>query len=355
MSLLQLPPELLSSIFEFLGPEFFRQDIRLLTISKQWYAHAWRALVKDLRLTVRTVQQFARNGSASLAEIRPHVNTVILSFGGDVPRRSHDDESADGDTESRDASVWSDGLYTALAALAAQLQESPRLRHLGFKWEPENPGAFSPRVQKVSRVPAALNQFFTLRQLTSLEFDMANSQSLLQGRSGGVHYCVSINSLLPSLRRLRCRMACVCDALLKPPEDGRSLQLNELIVNLCVAKFKGPAGWFRTCDRCPFAGEYMDVKEDLKEAASKLVRSMSNPQMVRIVWHRREPYRVYAFDAITRQRLRLHDNTRWDADGTVLEEDEPDEDLADDSEGSAGYTYEDNESFFGSESGLGDW
>lgn len=40
MSLLQLPPEALRSIFEQIGSLFFRQDLNRLTICKQWYAFA---------------------------------------------------------------------------------------------------------------------------------------------------------------------------------------------------------------------------------------------------------------------------------------------------------------------------
>lgn len=148
--------------------------------------------------------------------------------------------------------------------------------------------------------------------------------------SHGVHFCDSVNSLLPSLYELRCRMASVCESLLKPPKDGKPLQLVEVIGNLrCMTS--GPLSMgIHTPERCgQLGGDHMDVNEAMQEAASELVSSMSNPEMVRILRFEYPPYRIYAFDAITGQHLRQR-SVRWDADGTPMEEDDGGDEAGDD-------------------------
>ena len=77
--LLQLPTEIQFHILSYLGPEFFRQDVRRLRVSRLWYGIAWRIMVQDLRLTTGPLMKFTQERTV-LARSQAFVTSVQLSL-----------------------------------------------------------------------------------------------------------------------------------------------------------------------------------------------------------------------------------------------------------------------------------
>lgn len=321
MSLLQLPLELLSFVIRYLGLEFFRQDIRRLTVFKQWYACAWQLLAKDLHLTPGAITRLAGEEIATLVRIQPYVKTAALVFEGRSPSGENVENAAlNGDASS--TLEWSARLNTALTTVAAQLKQCPKLRHLRVKAEPECNDLSLLRISMGQGylMPKPVDDFLSLRHLTSLEFDIAGSFPQGPTDNGSVHFCASINLLLPSLRRLHCRMNAVCETLLERPKNDSPLQLEEIIVNLSLSELSSTSTSCRFPKRCqPVPGEsFTQLRQSIERQASTLALGLDSPRIVRVITHRIPSLSIEAFDAITGQRLGLENNMQWDADGEVV-------------------------------------
>ncbi|KAK3946082.1 hypothetical protein QBC46DRAFT_370781 [Diplogelasinospora grovesii] len=327
MLLLQLPMELLLYILSYLGPESFRQDIRRLTISRRWYDFAWQIFVRDLQLTASSLIRFTED-EAVLMRSQPHITTIKLSFEGfeEDPRPLTQTDRRGimpCDTDVDAVNEWTAQLNSSLANLAAMLQQCPGLRCLKLKAGPERPELGLLRRGYLMVKPLA--DLLSVCHLTSLEFDTAGCCYPLSHQAGdsSIHLCCSINSLLPSLRRLRCRMNSICESLLEPPTThDKPLDLEEVIVNLSLSELSDTVTSYRYPDRCQSVpGEtFLQLKEAIESQATRLACELRNPRMVRVISHKLPSLGIYAFDAVAGQRIRLETNTQWDADGVVVDE-----------------------------------
>jgi hypothetical protein len=169
--------------------------------------------------------------------------------------------------------------------MAAQFKQCPKVRHLRVKAEPERNGLSLLRISMGQGylLPKPMDYFLSLRHLTSLEFDIAGSFPQGPTDNGSVHFCASINLLLPSVRRLHCRMNTVCEALLELPKNDEPLQLEEIIVNLSLSELSSTSTSCRFPARCqPVPGEpFAQLKQPIERQASALALGLDSPRIVR--------------------------------------------------------------------------
>ncbi|KAI1276339.1 hypothetical protein F5Y07DRAFT_367117 [Xylaria sp. FL0933] len=321
MPLLQLPAELLLCILSHVGAGFFRQDISRLTISKQWYSLAWQIFVQDIYLTSQSLMRLTENLDV-LMRSQPRISTVELSLEGfkepnpltQIDRRGTYGVDVD------DVDQWTARLNYSLFNLTGLLQQSSGLRHVKLKAGSEYELGYLWRHGYLMVKPLA--DLLSVCHLTSLEFDVGY-YALGQTDDPHAHLCCSINSLMKSLRRLHCRMTNICERLLEPPKDGTTFNLEEVIVNLCLSEPSESVMFYRVPRRCnSMQGEtFWQLKDAIESQATELVGHLSNPRMVRVIWHKLPAPNIFAYDAIKRQRLRLGEtNTNWDAKGEIIDD-----------------------------------
>lgn len=140
MSFSQLPTELQSHIVGYLGQEFFRQDVRHLTVSRSWHDLAWRVMVKHLQLTTRSMVKFTKH-EAVLARSQTCVSSVKLSFRKfDDPTLLAQTDDIGNQSKVRDAkriSEWNSQINSSLQTLSATLRQCPQLRRLEIEEGPD--------------------------------------------------------------------------------------------------------------------------------------------------------------------------------------------------------------------------
>ncbi|KAK4154791.1 hypothetical protein C8A00DRAFT_32386 [Chaetomidium leptoderma] len=309
MALLQLPSELLFHILSLVGSPFFSQDARRLTVSKRWYQIAWLVTARELDITPQSgllsLPRFLANEEV-FGRVQTHLKSVKLSLEGfDADPRAELVDETNADLEEE----WIAQTDRHLEALATKLQRCPQLECLTL---------IAPLdVYYLEVGPFA--KLLSMRHLTVLDVDMGGLCPVNAFPDSETHLCRSINSRLPSLRRLRCRMYRICDTILMPPEDGVSLRLKEVIINLartqhangCSVRFP-----IYICASPP--GYPRSTRADIERRATALAARLETPRMVRVIDVVRGD--IHAFDAITGRRMVLAPGAEWDADGKTIVE-----------------------------------
>jgi hypothetical protein len=273
-------------ILEEVGPEFFIEDKRRLAVSKGWYRVAWRVLARDPVLKWRSLRRFTSDAGLC-RDMRPYMKSLTLSLGHKKERRYSS------------GCPWDrEELLTAAAAKLRQCAAPPKLS-IVF-WE----------------MPAQLRELASsgllrLRHLTSLEIDGMDRFDDLEIAHNRAE-CVGchINRLLPTLRRLRCRLYPFCPKLLGLPQavirKDKDLPLEELIINLdyhaAVSRSQFCYHWYQwRADGQPIHPPNGASVGQIRMQATMLAWYMARPKMVRVmVWDGRPAQRkVRAFDALT--------------------------------------------------------
>ncbi|KAM0421358.1 hypothetical protein ACHAPT_010893 [Fusarium lateritium] len=309
MHLLQLPPEILLLILRLLGSEFFRGDARRLHVAKSWYDLARPILLRNLEFSAQSLEKFLATDDAPL--IQKHTRTIKIRLNGfrdwesvpeDLPRLRR-----------RALADWSFDLHNNVTALAAILQDCTNLGRVEFHARQER------RIWNVVRreylTSASLARLLSVGHLTCLEVDTAGSGFCESNKRFRSHICDDISALLPTLRRLRCRMRRICPKILVPPEDGPFANLEEVIINLSLTEL--PSERSRRCGNFP-TGSVRWMKE-LELGAQALVKKMETPRVVRILSYGFAGSGIESFDAITQRRMILTPGDAWDADGQEME------------------------------------
>jgi hypothetical protein len=308
MTFLKLPPELLLDILSYLGTEFFIQDIQRLAISKQWYDTAMRVFLRDLHFTTRSLERFTKDETVLMGS-QPYVATVKLylaAFNDVLPCPQTDDHP-----EHELIYKWTDQLNSSLEKLAAALQRCPHMWSLSVV-------AREPLHSMGNAMVALLSV-----NLTSLDFDTASSDHSSYGpREDDVDLCRCINALLPTLRRLRCRMDCICESLLETPPQDTPLKLEEVIVNLSISGLSDITTGCRFSKRCPSpsSARHDSWKRAIESRATELALRSNNARMFRVISHVLPSLGVVAFDAMTGRRYHLETGAEWDADGERVDD-----------------------------------
>ncbi|KAK3897185.1 hypothetical protein C8A05DRAFT_39270 [Staphylotrichum tortipilum] len=316
-----LPAELLLSILSHLSPSFFTSDIRRLTVSKTWHPLAWSVLVRHLHLTHTSLASFAHNDAAHLRS-QPHIaSATIILDGTRFPPPPGGSE-------------WSTSLTPNLTALAGSLHRSRGLRALTLKARALDREERS----RASLTAPPLASLLEIKHLTSLELDTGTCRVEMAG-AGGVHLCAAVAGLLPSLRRLRCRMERICERLLgaeDEAEGGTKLPaLQEVVVNLSLSELSEEFVSYRHARGCEGAGHgnsIVGLREGMESQALVLARRMGKGGKVRVISHTLPELDLFAFDAVAGEeeeegevevrRVRLWNNLEWAADGDEADEED---------------------------------
>jgi hypothetical protein len=317
MALLRLPSELIGHILIDVGSEFFYQDTRRLTVSRRWYGLALPILTRDLEFaSVTSLEEFFTSKNA-VAQAETHLRSVRLDL--DIfydelvcrrlePYKDYDTLQAQ----------WRNDINDRLASLAAALQRCPRLGTLSVI-APLGIGG----LVTLTLAPEPFVGLLSAGNLTSLVLDISGDHSIKAREGDEPHLCRHINALLPSLRRLRCRMFRICGSILRPLPDECPPKLNEVIINLtrehcAVGK---PGGFPKHC-RATRVGELFTATKTIQTRATELAGRLRNPRMVRVIAFEPGSHRSYAFDALTGRRTWLNLRAGWDAGGEEMAEDE---------------------------------
>ncbi|EAQ90339.1 predicted protein [Chaetomium globosum CBS 148.51] len=304
MGLLQLPSEILLHILNHVGASFFHQDPSRLRVSKRWYSLAWLILAQDPHLSLQTLPRLLAN-EETFGRIQPHVGSVnlVLHF----PDKTVRDCANVDDKRVVEAN-------SHLDQLAVLLRHCPQLKALSLVAQVDFFGLST----------GSIGSLLSASPLTSLHIDIPIRLALWRGRPGyndhTAHLCCCINALLPSLRRLRCRMHLICGRLLEPlPDDANGpLKLEELIINFTQSPFTGPGRRDpRSCDS--ILAPFRPTQQVIEAQAEALAARLPNARMVRVIGYGPRKLRgIYAYNAITKRREMLNFYTEWDASGTVL-------------------------------------
>lgn len=171
-------------------------------------------------------------------------------------------------------------------------------------------------------VAKTLTNLLSVCRLTTLEIDTASCLFKKEADDPRLNLCRSINGLLPSLQRLRCRMERVCEALLGEALGNKPLLLKEVIVNLSLSELSDISTSYRHSRSCqsPSGSSTLQLREAMERQATMLAARLCKPRMVRVISHTPPSLDMIAFDAITGKRTQLKSNVGWDAEGEVVGE-----------------------------------
>ncbi|KAI8664554.1 hypothetical protein NCS55_00964700 [Fusarium keratoplasticum] len=320
MNLLLLPTEILLLILRLLGPAFFRCDTRRLMVSKWWYDLARLVLLRDLEFSAKSLPKFFRADMSSL--VHQHTRTVNIAFDGIQDRKAV--LSASPDVREKMVSDWTTNVANDLTSLAAILQDCRNLRSL--KLEPRPNWRARSVFLRTWFSSDALVSLLSVAHLTCLEFDAVCTGIGGASSRPGSHICEDISALLPTLRRLRCRMRMICPRILKPPGEGTISSLEEVIINLNLGDLS-PHAPLQHSYRCGIfvPGLASTWKEDMESAAKELANRMATPRVVKVLSRSVPGPQMECFDAIAQRRMMLAPDAAWEADGEEVVETTADE------------------------------
>lgn len=161
----------------------------------------------------------------------------------------------------------------------------------------------------------------SVQNLTSLEFDTAESCLLGGFPEDSPHFCVALNSLMrnsPSLQRLHCRIDMMCERLLEVPDTpghtNFNRNLSEVVVMLSLVEISRECLVCRHAKPCISAGGLglTSPRNSLEQQATIFARRMHNPKMVRIIRRALPSLDLLVFNAVNQSRLRLDFFSKWD-------------------------------------------
>lgn len=191
MQLLDLPPELLVNILNFVSPDHFCENVGNVAISKVWYELARPVLLSCIHVSTATLRAGllrALQNASTLAAAQRYTSTVNIRL--DPPRA--DRFSKEQDVEG--VSQYDPGpaqVAVDLEELGHVLHGLSQLRSLRIY-----PGQHELRVES-----SALSNLVSLQTgLTSLDIDLANVR--FTDDESRSHMCKSISGLMPSLVHL---------------------------------------------------------------------------------------------------------------------------------------------------------
>lgn len=344
MSLLQLPPETLIQIFDYVGSSYFRSDLSRLTVCKQWSKFAHNACFRHFYVTQKTLRRLLSSPyvELGLSLVKDSVETLDLDLKGSkdwdsIPLSQHDSRAlnvlnvstwnaAYGRTV---RAAWTTELNKDLLYLATIIKQSPKLRILRIQATSE----LHPLLRLLERRDylflSTIRAFLSASNLTSLELDLCGTRLVShqsQEHGEGFHVCTGIAALLTTLRRLRLRMRSICADVLKPQQHSTNLRLNEMLINLSLfneSPLTTSAAHATCCGSSTWG--FLQLKADMEKQAQVLAAHMAAPKIVRILTHALPSIEMRAFDVLTGRNVRLSEGAEWDDDGEAIEDQVSDE------------------------------
>ncbi|EFQ99192.1 hypothetical protein MGYG_02206 [Nannizzia gypsea CBS 118893] len=334
IDLLGLPAELLLWVLELLSASFYRDDIRRLTVCKQWYPAAHVVFYSDIYLQAESLSRFLLRPSHSTSDdsSKHKWNHLAIELRG---FESWDSTYAQGlDDQAIQASLgsWTRNLNSDLTKLATWLQGSRTLRTLRFTAWSE----FNPKLPMLPRREYILMDkilgLLSLGRLSVLELDTCGSNFIHQDESQlhsrhQMHICQDIAALLPQPHRLRLRMREICPLVLYT-QDSAVPYLRSVIVNLSLSNEPSgitAASYSRRCGSSDRSGS-LKLRSDMEGQATRLAEQMTHPATVRVIFHPHNGcfasgWKLQYFEILTRKRATLQPFMPWDGDGKTEYED----------------------------------
>ncbi|KAI2778895.1 hypothetical protein F4815DRAFT_446948 [Daldinia loculata] len=346
MSLLRLPPETLTQIFDQIGSYFFREDLGRLTVCKQWFEFAHPACFKCITLSQKTLWSLIASGimkrpsplKDSLVildlELRGYQPCISTSYPQEDAQELNYLESpasneAPGDNPDK---TWIEVLDNDLAQLATIAQQSRRLRTLRIRaWSYPFPGILDSPKDYLS-LPT-MQSLLSLENLSVLVLDLPAGFLYPSGEQGECcHICPAIGTLLRTLQTLHLRMHSICPDVLKPRDPNDNLHLSVVAINLSLTTNLPGITSAAHAKRCGSqVGGLFQLIADIQEQAEVLATRMASPKTVRILTHSIPHFETQSFDVLTGKTMLLDHDMAWDEDGkTVKEDSEPESELLDD-------------------------
>ncbi|KAF2702869.1 hypothetical protein K504DRAFT_444670 [Pleomassaria siparia CBS 279.74] len=357
MSLLQLPPETLIQIFDYVGSSYFRSHVSRLIVCKQWSKFAHTACFRDSYITQKALRRLLSSPyvESSLSLVKDSVETLDLDLKGfedwdSIPLSRHDSQAVNvldvstwsGAHGRAVRAAWTTELNNDLLYLATIIKQSRKLRTLRIQTTIE----LHPLLRLLERRDylflSTIRAFLSTSNLTSLELDLCGTQLIphqSQEHGEGLHVCTSIAVLLTTLRRLRLRMRSICADVLKSRRHSTNLRLNEVLINLSLSNESPLTTSAAHATRCiSHPGGFLQLKADMEKQAQVLVAQMAAPKIVRVLTHALPSIKMRAFDVLTGRNATLSEGAEWDDDGEDIEDEVSDEeseisDLSSDDDG----------------------
>lgn len=312
--LLHLPDELLVTIFDYVGPQFFRSNIERLTICKQWCKFAIPVCYTDFYANQFAIEKFMAFGNV-------HRNQQLLQYNIRSFTLILDHDSAAAET-----GIW-EHIDRNLSFLASLLKGSSHLCALRFKGarlllEPQGPEWIARRLSFIT-----VREFLSVENLSILELDMCapniayGHQRSDESSTDQSQLCGVIARCLSKLSSLRLRLLTICPDILTLAPHQTNLRLVESLINLSLVYNGFPERGSPIAVPCVGyePQPYVTVKTALQHKAQVLASQMTAPKMVRIIYHnQRHPDGLRAYDALTDSVSRIGACNHWDDEGGEL-------------------------------------
>ena len=279
MLLLDLPPELLTLIFQQIGPSHLRSSVSYLLISRAWYRIAHPVYLSSLQLSTlylssHDLERLPPQDSILGKLIQSKITRLSLRLIGHPSKQiatepwhtwSSDDGINDSDSEMEDdvwttaipvisgerrksynwtveeqrLLTWRQQVNNKLAELACWLPAAQGLEELSFEASSEHEGTVGPRWDYILAEPVK-NLISALPVgLKKLTFDTSGSIIVNSENYGSpAHICPLIATRIHQFQRVRLRMRHICPQVFKTlTEIAAGSKLQSLVIRLCIPFF----------------------------------------------------------------------------------------------------------------------
>ncbi|KAK3382032.1 hypothetical protein B0T24DRAFT_600347 [Lasiosphaeria ovina] len=335
MSLLHLPPEALRQIFDEIGSSFFHEDLRRLTVCKQWFEFALPTCLKCITLSQTTLRSLMASGVTKRpSPLQNNLETLHLELRGDrlcistsYPPEYTQESNALVATAPNEA-PGNNPIKRSITALKKDLdqlaiitQQSHRLHTLRIRaWGFPYPEPFD-SAEGYLPLPT-MQALLLVGNLRVLVLDLSTGFLNSAGQQGnGHHICPAISALLCTLRTLHLRMRSICPDVLIPRDPNISLHLSEVVINLSLTEKLPGITSAAHSKRCGSqGGGLLQLKADLFEQAEALATQMVFPKVMRILTHSLPQFETNSLDVLSGKTMILEDGSAWDEDGKTVEE-----------------------------------
>ncbi|CEJ80783.1 hypothetical protein VHEMI00948 [[Torrubiella] hemipterigena] len=339
MALLMLPQEVILHIMECLGSDYLRQDINRLFISKKWFQAAQFTMLQHLTVTstlLRTLVAASEQGKVAL-DLEKHLQSMYLSFNGmnkaPLPRKrrklshcsigdglQHEENHSD---EPMDDYLWTYTFNERIIRLRGILERCEKFKTLRIEAREEQPNLPRDMHNRPYLVGSALLSLLDLAALQNLTLDLHGSDVIedVYYRER-VHFCTNIRRLFSRLKSFECRMSTICPDLLSAGTSSEKLQLEVVIVNLCIGTAHSPKIPYRYPTRCNAGRQrsFGQLRNDMEMQAELLCDSMRQPRIVRVISHEAATLQHQTFDAVTKKLYEFDPSGPWSGQGKLIED-----------------------------------
>jgi hypothetical protein len=323
MSLLHLPPEILRTIFDLIGPLFFHEDLARLTICKHWFEFAHLTYFKGVALVQDTLGPFLSSDNMQrLKRFESSLEIIHLTLRTYIPPETTPppDEFVLLEPNPEDSpQQWKDTFDDDLIKLATLMQQACRLRVLQIKAYDIPSGDLLKRPDEFMSLHS-IQPALSVEHLDVLVLDVPGAVfDPGWDEWDGLHICPVIGALLHTLQVLHLRVRNICPDALTPRDPKTTLRLREVIVNLSMRMELSkpiPATHSNLCGSQDY--DPIFTQAVMQEQAEALACQLSSPKVVRILTHIHVGFETQSLDVLTGKNMTIGDYSEWDEDGKTV-------------------------------------